>query len=93
MSQVTLMDTSLGGITVAVIRWPHSYLVKVSDEQGPLHVVEFPFVDANLLDVASQDEACSQALDWHDNCVACVEQYLDRPTSQSIAALINTVLH
>lgn len=94
---VTLVTVTHGGIDVSLQRsfdvWsPETgrgyYRVAVSDADGPLHEREFPYSTPDEL-----TEANERAGDWFDSVIAVVEQYVDRPTSQNVRALIGTLLH
>lgn len=78
----TLLNSTVGGIEVSLVRFPQRYVVSVTDAEGLLHQTEFRYNGASEI-------ACAEALEWYDNVQSCVDEYLKHPTSQTIRSLVS----
>ena len=87
---VTLISQLHGGIETILSKHRTDtggrYLIQVRDEEGLLYAVEFPWSSPAGLLTASEE-----ALEYVEQVVAVVEQYVDRPTAMNIRALIDTM--
>ncbi len=84
----TLLTVNTGQsneIEIVLVREPQRYLVSVSDAEGRLHQVEFPYAEG------TGDIACAEAMEWYDNVLDCVNEYLQHPSSESIRSLVSFI--